>query len=128
MHHAKKRPGSRRLFACPKRPKSAKLELRKLSSIAGKNKARSSFPKEALWLANVAMGADLQRPDDHRRGHRALGASQRHHRVEHPQLPFGDRQKHTETFRRANPSARRPLIAAKSHIPPGILIVAKEEI
>ncbi len=48
----------------------------------------------------LAMGADLQGPDDHRCGHRPPGASQRHHRIEHSQLPFGDRQEHAENLHR----------------------------
>jgi hypothetical protein len=46
----------------------------------------------------LAMGTDLQGPDDHRCGHRPPGASQRDHRVEHSQLPFGDCQEHAENL------------------------------
>jgi hypothetical protein len=48
----------------------------------------------------LAMGADLQGPDDHCCGHRPPGASQRHRRVEHSQLPFGDRQEHAQNLHR----------------------------
>jgi hypothetical protein len=78
--------------------------------------------------AVLAMGADLQGPDDNRCGHRSLGASQRHHRVEHSQLPFGDRQEHAENLRRGDSFAHGSLISGKCQIPPGILIVAKAEI
>ncbi len=78
--------------------------------------------------AVLAMGTDLQGPDDHRRGDRSLGASQRHHRVEHSKLPFGDRQEHAENIRRGDSFAHRSLIPGNCQFPPGILIVAKGEI
>lgn len=78
--------------------------------------------------ALLAMGTDLQGPDDHRGGHRSLGASQRDHRVEHSQLPLGDRQEHAENLRRGDAFAGRSLIPGKCHFPPGLLIVAKGEI
>jgi hypothetical protein len=79
-------------------------------------------------LAVLAMGADLQGSDDHRCGDRSLGASQHHHRVEHSQLPLGDRQEHAQNCRRADSFACRSLIPGKGQIRPGILIVAKGEI
>jgi hypothetical protein len=79
-------------------------------------------------LAVLAMGADLQGPDDHRCGHRSFGASQRDHRVEHSQLSPGDRQEHAEDFHRGDPRAHCSLIPGKCQIPPGNLIVAKGEI
>ena len=75
-----------------------------------------------------SMGTDLQGPDDDRRGHRPLGASQRNHRVEHSQLPFGDRQEHPQALRRSRSFAARHVISACGQIPPGNLIVAKAEI
>jgi hypothetical protein len=77
--------------------------------------------------AVLAMGADLQGPDDNRCGYRSFGASQRDHRVEHSQLPFGDRQEHAENLRRGDPLAHYSLIPGKCQIPPGNLIVAKGE-
>ena len=79
-------------------------------------------------LAVLAMGADLQGPDDNGRGHRSLGASQRHHRVKHSQLPLGDRQEHPQSIGRGNPRAYYSLIPGKCHIPPGNLNAAKGEI
>jgi hypothetical protein len=78
--------------------------------------------------AVLAMGANLQGPDDYRRGDRSLGAPQHHHRIEHSQLPLGDRQKHAENSRRGDSYAGGYLIPGMGHIPPGILIVAKGEI
>lgn len=75
-----------------------------------------------------SMGTDLQRPHDDRSGHRPLGASQRDYRVEHSQLPIGDREEHTETRRRSCSFAARPLIPVGREIPAGNLIVAKAEI
>jgi hypothetical protein len=57
----------------------------------------------------LAMGADLQGPDDYRCGHRPPGASQRDHRVEHSQLPFGDRQEYAENLRRGQSFAHKSL-------------------
>jgi hypothetical protein len=60
-----------------------------------------------------AMGADLQGPDDHGRGHRSLGASQRDHRIEHSQLPFGDRQERAEIIHRGDIAGCCSLIPGK---------------
>src|SRR5438132_1946951 len=79
-------------------------------------------------LAVLAMGADLQGPNDNRCGHRSAGASQRDHRVERTQLSLGDRQEHAENLSRGNPCAHHALNPGKYHIPPGNLIVAKGEI
>ncbi len=79
-------------------------------------------------LAVLAMGTDLQGPDDHRRGHRSLGASQRDHRIEHSQLSLGDRQEHAENIRPGDPRAYDSLTPGIWDIPSGNLIVAKEEI
>ena len=76
----------------------------------------------------LAMGADIQGPDDHGRSHRSLGASQRDHRIEHSQLPIGDRQEHAENIGRGDPVVHDSLIPGKCHIPPGNLIVVKVEI
>jgi hypothetical protein len=78
--------------------------------------------------AVFAVGADLQGPDDNRRGHRSLGASQRNYRVEHYQLPLGNRQENTQKSSRGDPLVDCSLILDKCQTPPGILIVAKEEI
>jgi hypothetical protein len=78
--------------------------------------------------AILAMGKDLQRPDDHCRGHRSLSASQRHHRVKHSELSLGDRQEHAEKIRRGELLAYCSMTPGKCHIPPGNLIVAKGEI
>ena len=75
-----------------------------------------------------SMGTDFQGPDDDGRGHRPLGASQRDHRVEHSQLPFGDRQEYPEALCRSRSFADRHLTPSCCQIPPGNLIVAKAEI
>ena len=75
-----------------------------------------------------SVGADLQGSHDDRGGHRPLGASQRDHRVEHSQLPLGDRQEHAETFRRGRSCAGHALISPCGQILSGNLIVAKAEI
>jgi Mu transposase-like protein len=78
--------------------------------------------------AVLAVGADLQGPNDNRGGHRSFGASQRDYRVEHNQLPLGDRQENAANSRRGDPFADCSLTLEKCRNSPGILIVAKEEI
>lgn len=69
----------------------------------------------------LAVGADLQRPDDDGGRHRPLGASQRDRGAEHPQLP----PRRCQTL--PTDSSHRRFVFLTIH-PPGILIVAKAEI
>lgn len=98
-------PDHRRLGLCAAEPRG---DGGAVHVVGGTLRARQRSLDQQPTL--LAMGADLQGPDDHRRSHRSLGASQCDHRAEHPQLPFGDGQEHAENFRRADPFARRSLI------------------
>jgi hypothetical protein len=112
-----------------RRPRLCATESRgdgsSIHSVGGTLRARQRTLNEQL--AVLAVGADLQRSDDHRRGHRSVGAPQRDHRVEHSQLSFGDCQENAKNLHRGD--ARAPYYLSQGNaILPGNLVVAKVEV
>lgn len=80
-------------------------------------------------LAVLEMGDDLQRPDDNRRGHRSLSASQRHPGIEHPELSAGASQEGDPSGDRHQWRHLRPRAAGtgRPREPWGFLIVTDVE-